>query len=282
MEQRSIYLSIEDQKIISSIVDIVLASHSMNPSTVSNMISKVEKCGLFIVYNRFSFTVYKHNLNIDQFNLFMNQLSNLANKHMDKETLKARLEYAALISYINNASHSYIKGDLLNAIIIKTVRPDFEIVSNDNRYGIEVVRLTTEYDQIGFRISDVISGTQNVKDAKKASINKFGAKANNYEYVTINSEPKLMTKLTTTPYKNKRQEFAKKVFDKYEKYKNQIDDYKGFMILCDASDEYALTHLDDVKELLDFIKKHYYEKEFCVSILFINEKNHFEIYEEVI
>ena len=279
MEKNNTILSEKEKKNINAIIKRIIKSHSMKPSTLTEMVASIEENGLKIVYDRFSLFIYEHNFNAQQINYFYTTLKTHVMNEMNKETLKARKEFASLVEFFIHDEN--LKINLDKATIYKSEHPDFEIIDNNYKHGIELVRLTTEYDQVFNNITDMISDSLNIEEAKNKAMKKHGEKATKYKYISIASKPVIMT-CDMTPFRVKRLGFAKQVYEKYIKFKNQISNFHTFTILCDAVEEFAISCLDDVREVFDFIKSFEFEKQFCVAVMFRNKMNAVEVYEETI
>lgn len=102
----------------------------------------------YIVYDRLSLSIYKHNLSPSEYQQFCRELSHLYTPPTNDYD-KYRKEYAVLFHYC------LCKPKLAKYAITKSERPDFLLRKGNLSIGIEVTQLTTSYEKVMEKISSL-------------------------------------------------------------------------------------------------------------------------------
>lgn len=155
------------------------------------------------------------------------------------------------------------------AEISKKEHPDFVLtMPSGKQVGIEVTRFITETDKVIQKIVGQYSESeQDVADINKAAVQDHGAKAELYTYRKLAGR----TAIGPGPFliRTRKEEFASRIIEKYEKYKSKMDSYDQFIILCDARDGLIVTDEEDAKEIIEMaLQKKVFPKSFKIAILY--------------
>jgi hypothetical protein len=218
----------------------------------------------YIVYDRLSFWVYEHNLSSTEFYQFGKELKSLYIPPTN-EYDKCRLEYGVLFRY-----YHFFNPTFANYNITKNERPDFILRNGKYSIGIEVTQLTTPYEQVMGKISSLSENGISADELKMQAENKHGRKAEKYRYYEIGDSASVGTE-TLRP-DTIREMFVAQIIEKYEKYKNEIQNFDKFIILCDANQGITLTSEEEADEIHNMLNLKLFNKSFRVAILWCNNQ----------
>ena len=162
----------------------------------------------------------------------------------------------------------------------KRIRPDYIIVSpEEEKIGVEITRLTTEDAQVTFTIADENRGPRDDPDCvKERAILRHGRKAKRCGYTKAGN-----SLLVTAPVANlrkEREDFAKAIERKYQKYETQMENYDKFVILCDARMGIEITKGSEVDAVINHLDRKKFSKHFQVAILYC-ESNRERRYKQI-
>ena len=228
----------------------MVKNQSFSFSSFEEAKAKVEMYDKFIEYDRITLVIYEHNLSIEEFKIFIRKLHCLwKEKRINKEEKKRRKEYITLFYYIQKNIH------LMSAKIHKEERPDFVLTLDDgSRWGIEETELTTPSDKVLDAIMRDFSGTELCEEEiKMKAEKKHGAKANNY-YIKKYGKT-LVVGAGMFSIKPRKELFSQKILRKNEKYKDIIDTFDKFIILCDATNGIEVISQQDAEDIFDIISE---------------------------
>lgn len=245
--------------LIEQIAKMMLESHCFEFNSfrqAKELICLNEK---FVEYDRLTLIVYKHNLTKEEYSLLCKNLSKLYD-YKNYEHERTRKEYVSLYNFIR-ASHMTINT------IAKQEHPDFVLLlENGERYGIEVTEFASGVSKIPHSVlRDYSESSLSEKEIEKSVIEKHGAKAKNIK--VYKDRNKLQVYSGSFSITENKENFSKLIIKKSTKYKDVINDFDRFILLCDACDGLDITEEKDVGDIFDMIKEVDFEPNVAIIIM---------------
>ncbi len=123
-------------------------------------------------------------------------------------------------------------------------------MNENQRIGVEVTEFILPLDKIAYSIMDDIDRNNCSKEElKEITHKKHGKKAEKYEIYDITGKLSVMAPLRDI--NKSRDSFANKLIEKYHKYKDVIENFDAFIILCDGrNDVIEISEEIELKELV--------------------------------
>lgn len=240
-----ISISFEQKENLTQLLEEVVSLHSFSYSTLAEAKKTVRVGDIEYCFDALSLCLYHSNLQPHLYSEFKRMLSHFYKRKDDREIQKERDERTTLFQYLTTGSCPY-----RDYRINKETRPDFVLEGKGQRIGIEVVELTTPYDQVLFSILKEHYGQgKTVSEIKAAAEQRHGRKAQNYDYRDIGGSVCIGSDLFST--REKQKHFAYQLYEKFKKYQTEIPSFDKFIVLGDAvrgldisiSDEYDVNNI---------------------------------------
>jgi len=220
------------------------AYHSFPSAKHSLAINNLE-----IVFDRITLFLYSHNLSRDKSIDLRNHIDSIFNDTKSAEEKKLRREYLVLLDYL-------WKSQLwCGAEFRKETRPDFilQIQGSNNTIGVEITEFKTKAIGELLSISSVNFGKgKTIGDIKETAIIRFKNSADKFIFSEIDGFACISTGLIDTVENQKH--YSETISKKYEKYKDFLDQFDKFVLVCDARLTSALSCVSDAKQVLEFVR----------------------------
>lgn len=170
-------------------------------------------------------------------------------KGEDREAYKELCERRTLHYFLLCAPEIY-----RNCTIKKSERPDF-ILTGERRVGIEITKLTTEYDEELFTLAKEINenGLRQEEEVKKHIERHHKHIKDRVALLDIAGKTNVSSGFH--PLDSIRKHFAEEIKNKHDKYCDDIAQFDEFIILGDAASGSGLeiSEKEDVQEVIDYL-----------------------------
>ena len=246
-------------KLYSNIINLHSFSYkSLSEAKKEILIDKYKYC-----FDALSLCTYHHNLKPLEYQKLGRMLDEYY-MHADPETKKERLERAVLFHFVQLSER-----DLRSYNISKTKRPDF-ILKGTQTIGVEVVKLTDEYESILEKIVSDSACEIEASIVKEKAIKKHGSKAEKYEYRNI--QDRIAVGTGVLDLNEKKKGFVIQIIRKIEKYRNMFNSFDEFIVLCDAQSGIGITNKSEIDEIIECVKNYFSDKMLIlIAVLWCNK-----------
>ena len=234
---------------IEQIADQMMELHSFSYGSWIDA-KKIARAGKYYhCFDALSLCEYDSNLSVKEKNLLSSILSNQFSEKYDRRHQQTRNEYESLFRFLVTMNSPY-----RDYKITKETRPDF-ILDGRIQIGLEVVEFITEPIGILYNISRQNFGLGKTPEEIRASAaSKHGRKADWYRYSEINGRTTITTRKMSDLNRD-RDDFALKILQKWEKYREIAPLYDKFMLLCDARNTIAVTDEYDTHSIISCLQE---------------------------
>lgn len=255
-----------NQKTIDQIAKEMVASQSFDFCNFAESKNKILSKKFYCVYDRLTLLIYEHNFSNESQRLLYKKIVELVEKKFCREDLKQRKELISLYNFIKcNSKYAGYK-------FRKELRPDFILVNDKEKVGVEITELTTQSDKIMDVIMKECSNKGLSEDQIRGQMKKrHGNEADNFDLTMFNDKMAI-----GGPIKNIakiKNDFAEQILKKYNKYKNSICNFDDFIILCDARLGMEIICKGDAEEIFNLIKCNCKIKGVTVSIIYMDNNS---------
>ncbi len=220
----------------------IVDSLDFTPETLNKAFSTVFYKDKKIVFDTYSLSIHENELDYEDRRKLFIEINNYYVYFKERE--KERFERSCLVSFL-------IDKDLLNAVVRKQVRPDFELISNDKLIGVEITELKAKDIAIQNKIIRNASGKNLTKEelidiGKKTSATKY----NIFNYDSVNGHASIGSMFDVNEHKD---EFVSTLESKILKYDKMVERYDEFYIIAKSSEIEITSEMDalDVLRRLD-------------------------------
>lgn len=241
--------SIRSESELELLADLLKKSFSFDYKTIDHA-RKTERAGIYSYeFDATTLLPYDCNLN-DSEGKRLDELMNPFYRKMrddDRDVYKELCERRTLLYFLLSAPELY-----RNSTIEKRVRPDF-ILTGERRIGIEITKLTTQYDEGMLTLANQIheNGLRQDEEVKKHIECYHRRIKDRVALLHIAGKPHVSSDFH--PLDIKRKHFAEEIKTKHDKYKDDIAQFDEFIILGDAASGSGLeiSEKEDVQEVID-------------------------------
>ena len=202
-----------------------------------------------IVFDRITLFIYSHNLSRPSSSNLRNHIDRILDYIMTTEEKKLRREYLVLLDYL-------WKSQLWEVANFKKARhPDFilQFCDSNDIIGLEVTEFKTKAIGELFNISNANFGKgKTIEQIKETASKRFKKSADKFIYSEIDGLAYVSTDLIDTVENQKH--YAETISKKYEKYKDSLDQFDQFILVCDARLTSSLSCVSDAHQVLEFTR----------------------------
>lgn len=237
-----------DKSAIKQIANKMIDIHGFTYSSWAEAKMKVETGKYYCCFDALSLCEYDSNLSVQEKNLLSSILSSQISSKHDRRHQQTRNEYEALFHFLVTMNSPYREYEIL-----KELRPDF-VLNGETQVGLEVVEFTTEPLSILHKIANRNFGHGKTPDEIKcAAVSKHGTKADWYQYSQTDGHTVIAPK-QLSDCNHDQDEFALKILQKWEKYRELAPKYDKFILLCDARNTIAVTDEFDTHSIISYLE----------------------------
>lgn len=239
-----------DDMILNELTRQIISQHSFQFNSFSKAkktISISSSIPIEYTFDCLSLYAHSHNLDDDSASRLNNKLYSLFIKHHTREEIKTRFEYGTLFHFALRCP------EYMNMQITKTERPDFVLINDNKRIGLEVTQFTTKEYSVFISITRENFGKgKSSSEIREHAYTRHGEKSEAYEYSDHNGMASIEIPLYDTS--SDREAYESIVIQKIDAYQNIFLSFNEFIILCDARDCIALRHKFDSESIVRFVQ----------------------------
>lgn len=249
--------------LIKQLAEEVVNSQSFNYKTFAEAKDKASVSDYWCAYDKMTLLIFKHNFPSDLRKCFFENIETLLLDKLSKEEKKRRNELVSLYFFIkNNDKYSDYE-------ITKCEKPDFVLIKNNKKVGIEVTELIMPEDKlVNVIMDDYSDSSYSTQEIKSRIQRKHGKKVKDFSVYSLSGKVAV-----SGPIKNvdtNKNRFVEKAIEKYNKYKNDISSFDEFIILCDERGVVIeIIDDNDITDLIEGIKSKNIIKNVTISFLYL-------------
>lgn len=238
---------IQNEQCIIALAEEIIKQQSFRYKTFDEAKTLIEMDNKTCEFDRLSLRIYSHNLSTEEYRVLCKQMRLKHDLAFSREDQKAISEYGILLDYLQ------LKSSYSGMEISKQIRPDFHLRGASSYIGIEVTELTTPEDSVLKSISKQNFGIGlTAKEIQENAIKKHGKKAKEYSYYDLGNTTAIGSGVFDCFYKKSK--YAAEIIKKYDLYRDMVNCFDRFIILCDAREPVSVTHKIDSDEIIQIVK----------------------------